>query len=132
MLTGVSDSLAGIASTAADHDLSLGARVCDLTAAFCLMINERKREFAVLRVAGASRRMLSRMIVSEAAYLSLAAARSAFYWARGGIPFAGLIESRLGLPFLTPPLWLALLQAAATLLVTVVAGRRHPATRPSA
>ncbi len=43
-----------------------------LTAAFCLMINERKREFAVLRVAGASRRMLSRMIVSEAAYLSLA------------------------------------------------------------
>lgn len=124
MLTGVADHLAGIASTAAGLIVFIWALAfATLMAAFCLLINERKREFAVLRMVGASRRMLSRVIISEAAYLSLAGgALGILLGAAVVFPFSNLIESQLGLPFLTPSFWLASLVAAATLLVTIVAG----------
>lgn len=124
MLSGVSDSLAGIASTAKGLMLFIWVLAfAILIAAFCLLMNERRREFAVLRVIGASRRMLLRMIIHEALYLSLiGGALGILLGAAVVFPFSGLIESRLGLPFLTPGLPSVLLVAAATLLLTMAVG----------
>ena len=124
MLTGISDSLAGIASTAAGLMAFLWVLAfVILMAAFCLLINERKREFAVLRMVGASRRTLLSMILQEAAYLSLSGGVLGILLGAAVVfPFGSLIESRLGLPFLTPSFWPALLVAAATLLITMAAG----------
>lgn len=124
MLTGVSDSLGGIASTAA----WLIAAICVLTfailmVAFCLLINERKREFAVLRMVGASRLMLLRIIIVEAMYLSLAGGvLGTVLGAAVVFPFNALIEMKLGLPFLIPSLWSTLLVAAITLILALSSG----------
>ena len=82
-----------------------------LTAAFLLLGGERRREFAVLRMLGISRRGLAGVALKEAALVS-------FFGGLIGIflgllillPFSGLIEQTLGLPFLRPewPVMLAL------------------------
>lgn len=124
MFTGAADSLAGISRTVA---LLAGAvwalAFAILLIAFAMMIAERRREFAVLRLLGTSRRGLSGLILTETALCSLA----------GGIlgvgvaalvvfPFTALIESRLSLPYLTPGVGTVLALAAGTVLATVLIG----------
>lgn len=124
MLTGVSDSLAGIASTA----VALMALIwllafAILLAAFCLLVNERKREFAVLRMVGASRRVLSRMVLTEAVCLSgLGGILGIALGALVVFPFSDLIEIKLGLPFLLPSFGVVLLIGCIALLIIVLAG----------
>lgn len=122
MITGVSDSLAGVSSA-----ISMLIVVVWILAflllivVFGMMIAERKREFAILRVLGMNRRMLSGMVLKESLIVSaiggligIAAASLIIF------PFAGLLEQRLGLPFLMPGagtlLGLAALAMAASLL----------------
>lgn len=128
MLTGVSDGLTGVSRTvtlliAAVWVLALAI----LLVAFAMMIRERRREFAVLRLLGASRRQLSGVVLSESALCGLlgglvgvgAAAACVF-------PFTKLIETRLGLPYLTPDaldvLKLGAISILATALVAALAG----------
>ncbi|MBQ9663513.1 MAG: ABC transporter permease [Oscillospiraceae bacterium] len=104
MLTDVSDSLAGISSTvtlliAAVWVLALVI----LLIAFVMIANERKREFAVLRLIGMSRGMLSGMILKESALCSLAGGLIGILLAALAVfPFTTLIETSLGLPYLRP------------------------------
>ena len=121
MITGVSDSLAGVSRTvtiliAAVWVLAL----IILLLAFALIIRERSREFAVLRLVGASRGMLARMVLLESALCGLL----------GGLigtglaalllfPFAQLIESALKLPYLMPRAGTVLLLAAGTVLLSM-------------
>lgn len=70
---------------------------------FTVLINERRREFAVLRAIGFSRRQLGGQIMRETlvicllgALLGVAAASAAVF------PFSTLIEQKSGLPLLTP------------------------------
>lgn len=104
MLTDVSDSLAGISSTvtmliAAVWVLALVI----LLIAFVMIANERKREFAVLRLLGMSRRMLGGMILKESALCSLAGGLVGVLLASLIVfPFTTLIETSLGLPYLRP------------------------------
>ena len=124
MISSVSDGLSGVQSTvtllvAAIWLLALVI----MMAAFAMMVGERRREFAVLRVVGASRRMLSRMILTESALLSLAGGLLGIALAALTLyPFSGLIESRLNLPFLMPGAGQAALLMAATLILSVLAG----------
>ncbi len=123
MLTDVSDSLSAVSSTirvliAAIWVLALVI----LLIAFAMIVNERKREFAVLRLLGTSRGMLSGLILKETAICSfcgglagvLAAALMVF-------PFTTLIETKLGLPYLRPEastiLLLGLLAVGASVLI---------------
>ena len=122
MITGVSDSLAGVSRTvtiliAAVWVLAL----IILLLAFALIIRERNREFAVLRLVGASRSMLARMVLLESALCGLL----------GGLigtglaalllfPFAQLIESALKLPYLMPQAGTVLLLAAGTILLSAL------------
>lgn len=134
MITGVSDSLAGISRTVTVLIAAVWAlAMIILLLAFGGMIRERAREFAVLRLAGASRGMLARTVLAESALCGLlggvigigAAALLLF-------PFAGLIEGSLKLPYLMPgggtilglAAGTALLAAAAAALASMAAAYR--------
>lgn len=94
-----------------------------LSVAFVLIVGERKKEFAILRVVGASRRMLSDMLLTESAILCcLGAICGVGLAALTAFPFTGLIRSRLGLPYLLPGGGHIALLIAATLLLSVAAG----------
>ena len=123
MLTDVSDSLSAISGTVATL---IGAvwllALVILVVAFVMIANERKREFAVLRLLGTSRSMLGSMILKESALCSLAGGILGVLTASMLVfPFTTLIETSLGLPYLRPAagtiLGLALASLAATVLV---------------
>lgn len=124
MLTTVSDGLAGVSST---MTLLIGS-IWVLTflliiAAFCLIIRERRQEFAVLRAVGASRGMLSRMIFTETATICVLGGILGMFMAYVVVfLFSGLIEARLGLPFLRPAIGTMLLLALGTFLGVLLTG----------
>ena len=124
MITDVSGSLAGISRivswlTAAVWILS---SVILLTA-FAMIANERKKEFALLRLLGTSRRILKSVIRTEAAVCSLAGGISGSAAAALLLfPFTKLIENSLGLPYLTPRITTVFLTAIAAVACTVLMG----------
>ena len=124
MFTDVSESLSGISRAAwtligAVWALALAV----LLVAFAMMIHERRREFAVLRLLGASRRGLRREILAETAPCGLAGAVVGVgIAALGAFPFTTLIETRLGLPYLTPAVGTLLGLAVGTILATLLVG----------
>ncbi|MDO4634191.1 MAG: FtsX-like permease family protein [Eubacteriales bacterium] len=124
MLTGVSDGLSGIAKAATVFTVVLwliGFAV--LLAAFCLMINERKREFAVLRLLGMSRKKLAAMIRLEACLLSVCGSVCGIVLGFCVVyPFSNLIEMKLGMPFLPSGAAGALLTAVFTLVLMLISG----------
>ena len=94
-----------------------------LLLAFTMSVNERKKEFAILRVIGASRKKLSLIVMQEALITGMA----------GGIsgtvlgllillPFTSLTEQMLGLPYLLPDVGQIILFAAMSVLLSLVAG----------
>ena len=123
MLSGVSDSMAGISRTMAVLIGIIWLLVLLVLILALVMINrERKKEFALLRALGASGGMLSGMIFKETFLLCLAGgAAGILATAAVVLPFRGLIESGLNLPFLVPgPLTLLLLGVGTLLAVTAV------------
>jgi putative ABC transport system permease protein len=104
MISSVSDGLTNIAGIitlliAAIWVLALVI----LVLAFAMIGNERKKEFAILRGMGASRKELSVIITKEALYVSLLGSVIGALLAAVSIAlFADLIRSSLELPFLTP------------------------------
>ena len=124
MLTDVSDSLSGIARAAWALISAVWAlALVILLIAFAMMIHERRREFAVLRLLGVSRRGLRRIILAETALCGFAGALVGVGIAALGVfPFATLIETRLGLPYLTPSVGALTKLALGTVLATVLVG----------
>ena len=124
MITEVADSLSGVSAMivwliAALWVLALAI----LFIAFAMMIRERRRELAVYRLLGMSRKALSAMILKEAALCSLLGALcGAALGAALVFPFTTLIEQSLKLPYLTPAAGAVLLCAALALAATVFAG----------
>jgi len=121
MITGISDSLAGVSGTIT----ALIAAVWVLTLllliiALRMISNERRREFALLRVMGASRSMLSGMVIRETLLISLAGGLAGTLLAAlTVIPFSSLIETKLGLPYLLPS-WPHIIAAGALALAAVL------------
>ncbi len=71
-----------------------------LAVVFSLMLNERLKEFAVLRVLGASHSRLERIVFGEAAILGCAGAVTGIFISLLIIiPFNVLISEKLALPF---------------------------------
>lgn len=123
MISEVSDSLAGVSNTIAVLIGTVwGLALLILLIVFAMMVNERRRELAVYRLLGMSRRMLSGLILKETVLCSLAGALCGI--ALGAVlifPFTTLIETSLKLPYLTPAPGTVLLYAAAAAAVTVAA-----------
>ncbi|MBR6850067.1 MAG: FtsX-like permease family protein [Lachnospiraceae bacterium] len=124
MISGISGSLDGISKVAG----ILGPFVCILSflvlmAAFLLLANERKKEFAVLRILGASRKELASVVFLEGGILSFLG--SVFGTAAGALfvlPFSGMMESMLGLPYLLPDVGNTLLTALFSIGIAVILG----------
>ena len=94
-----------------------------MAVAFVLIVGERKKEFAILRVSGASRKMLSRLLLTESALVSaIGALCGTALAALTALPFTGLIREKLGLPYLLPGTETILALALGAVLVTVAAG----------
>ena len=121
MLTGISDSLAGVSRTVTILIATVWLLAfIILLLAFALIIRERSREFAVLRLVGASRGMLSRMVLLESSMCGLLGGLAGVGLAALLLfPFAQLIESALKLPYLMPRAGTVLLLAAGTVLLSM-------------
>lgn len=124
MLTGVSDGLSGMTKVITGSVALIwliGFAV--LVTAFCMMIHERKREFAAMRLLGMSRKKLSAMIRMEACVLSLCGSLCGI--AVGSLivfSFSGLIEQKIGLPFLPSGSGAIWLLSGGTLLMMLLSG----------
>ncbi len=120
MITGVSDSLAGISRTVTTMVIVIWAlALIILMLAYILIVRERSREFAVLRLIGASGNMLGRMALTESAVCGLAGGLVGTGLAAIGVfSFSALIESSLGLPYLLPDPGTLLLLAAGTVILS--------------
>ena len=120
MITGVSDSLAGVSRTVTVMIAVIWIlALVILLLAYIMIVRERSREFAVLRLIGASRSMLGRMALLESAACGLIGGIAGIALAAVGIfSFSALIESSLGLPYLTPALTTVLILAAGTMLLS--------------
>jgi len=121
MITGVSDSLAGISRTVTDMIVVIWVLAfVILLLAYTLIVRERSREFAVLRLLGASRNMLGRMALYESAACGFAGGVAGTGIAAVGVfSFSALIEGSLGLPYLIPGFSTILCLAAGTILLSV-------------
>ena len=121
MITGVSDSLAGVSRTVTVliSIIWLLAFII-LLLAYILSVKERSREFAVLRIAGASRKMLSSLMLFESGMCGLLGGLAGTGIAAVGVlSFSTLIEQSLGLPYLVPETGTVLLLAAGTVLLSI-------------
>ena len=124
MFTDVSDSLTAISRTVALLIVAVWLlALVILLIAHAMMIRERRREFAVLRLLGVSRHGLRGEILCETALCSLAGALVGVGIAALGVfPFATLIEAQMGLPYLTPGVGALLKLAGGTILATLLVG----------
>ena len=90
---------------------------------FAMIVNERKKEFAVLRVAGASQKMLSHLLLTESGLISLIGSFSGTLLAALFIlPFLGTIRESLGLPMLLPEIPVIILLFIGSVLLSAAAG----------
>ncbi len=94
-----------------------------LIVAFAMIVNERKKEFAVLRVMGASRRMLSGLLTAESGITGFTGAVSGVLLAALILfPFLRTIQRSLNLPMLLPALPVILFLAAGSVILSASAG----------
>lgn len=90
---------------------------------FTLIVNERKREFGLLRAMGATQRFIFRLVIGEAGALTTLGgltgilAASIFLFS-----FIGLIQKRLAIPYLTPRLIEIILIQVGLLLLALITG----------
>jgi putative ABC transport system permease protein len=102
IFSGIAETLAGLTSYIRLFSLLLWlAGLVTLAAVFSGSLHERKREFAVLRLLGATRGKLACMALCESALACLAGALTGIFLASLAVfPFSALISERLGLPWL--------------------------------
>ncbi|OJU16249.1 MAG: hypothetical protein BGN88_00105 [Clostridiales bacterium 43-6] len=94
-----------------------------LTLLFSVTINNRKKEFSVLRILGATRRKLAGAVLTESLILSITGSVVGILLSAIVIfPFSTLIGEQLGLPFLLPGVDDTLGYLLIAFLLAVVAG----------
>jgi putative ABC transport system permease protein len=94
-----------------------------LAAVFSLSIHERKKEFALLRILGATRKKLVAVVLGESSLASLAGGAMGILLASLVVfPFSTLISERLELPYLDAPFFNILPLALGSLLLSILAG----------
>ena len=124
MISGVSESLSGVSATISLLMVVVWIlSVVILAIVFTMNINERKKEFAVLRVLGASRVKLAGLVFREASlYGFLGSLLGAGLTVLITALFTPAIENMIGLPFLLPPVPVMLIAGALTIVLTIAAG----------
>ena len=127
MISGIAGSLAGVSYMGRLISICIWIlALMIMAAAFLLMTGERKREFALLRVVGSTRKELALLVIGEGVMVSLLG--GLFGIALGMavlLPFSGLLEQTMGLPFLLPS---AASMLTAALLALILCGLTGAAT----
>ncbi|MDR3174551.1 MAG: ABC transporter permease [Treponema sp.] len=94
-----------------------------LAAVFSGTIHERKKEFALLRVLGATRKKLAGIVLSESSLAGIAGGLAGVTLASTVIfPFSTLISERLELPYLDAPVHRIVLLLLGSLLLSAIVG----------
>ncbi|MBP5332156.1 MAG: FtsX-like permease family protein [Lachnospiraceae bacterium] len=74
-----------------------------ITLVFSISINERKKEFSILRTLGANKRKVAAIVISEACILGLIGAAAGILLSFATLlPLRVFIGDRLGMPYITP------------------------------
>ena len=120
----VSDSLSGVSSAIGVLIAVIWLLSLIIMAISFSMINqERKKEFAVLRVLGASRGMLSSIVFREALMLTCAGSVGGILLSLLiGLLFADSFTAAIGVPFLLPATGTIVAVGAVTVAATMLAG----------
>ena len=124
MISGISDSLAGLSRIIGMLILVICIlSFVILTIAFTMQLNERRKEFGVLRVFGVSRKQLSRSVRSEILLLCvLGGLLGAVLAALILLAFSQALQAGLGMPMLRPGIGTVLLYLALSVLTAAAAG----------
>jgi len=94
-----------------------------LAVVFSTSIHERKKEFAVLRILGATRKRLSAIVLTEAFLTSVTGGMAGIAAASLVVfPFSTMIGDKLGLPYLQPDIGVITGLLAFSFLLSVAAG----------
>jgi putative ABC transport system permease protein len=94
-----------------------------LAAVFSGSIHERKKEFALLRIIGATRTKLTGIVLGESALAGIAGGALGITLAGLGVfPFAALISERLELPYLDAPLLAVVPPVLGSLFLSALVG----------
>ncbi|MBR0093562.1 MAG: FtsX-like permease family protein [Lachnospiraceae bacterium] len=124
LLEDLSVSLAGISRVAGVIVFAVWL-ICFavLSLAFLMIVRERKKEFALLRAIGASKKRVSSVIRSESVMLcAFGSLCGVCLGLLAFLPFSRLIESSLDLPFLLPGGGMILLLALCAVAAALLAG----------
>jgi putative ABC transport system permease protein len=94
-----------------------------LAAVFSGSLHERKKEFALLRILGATRKKLIVMVLGESFLVGIAGGAAGIVLAGIVIfPFSTLISERLGLPYLDAPFFNIILLVLGSLFLSALVG----------
>ncbi|WP_461248101.1 ABC transporter permease, partial [Treponema sp. R6D11] len=94
-----------------------------LAAVFSGTIHERKKEFAILRILGATRKKLVGIVLNEALIAGIAGGCAGVVLASLAVfPFSTYISERLELPYLDAPLFYIILLVLGSLFLSAVVG----------
>ena len=86
-------------------------------------MHERKKEFATLRILGATRKKLVGIVLSESAIAGIAGGFAGIVLASLAVfPFSTYISERLELPYLDAPFFYIVLLVLASLLLSAIVG----------
>ncbi|WP_295153976.1 ABC transporter permease [uncultured Ruminococcus sp.] len=124
MITGTADKLAVISKSI--NGLMAAVWILAaviMSAALSVLANERRREFAVLRTIGFSRKRLGGLILSETAVICLSGAFAGILLtALTVFSFGKLIETKTGLPYLSPDILHVLVYALIAFAAVMLTG----------
>ncbi|WP_461247619.1 ABC transporter permease [Treponema sp. R6D11] len=94
-----------------------------LSAVFSGTIHERKKEFAILRILGATRKKLIGIVLNEALIAGIAGGCAGIVLASLVVfPFSTYISEQLELPYLDAPLFYIILLVLGSLLLSAIVG----------
>lgn len=124
MVSGIAGSLSGISNIVRIMILVVFILAfIIMMIAFTMLINERKREFAVLRVFGVSQSGLAKSVWCEILLICLMGGSIGVVLAAlVTIPFSGALQGRLDMPMLMPGIGTMLLYLLTAILIAVAAG----------
>lgn len=94
-----------------------------LSIVFSVTANERKKEFALFRILGATRKRLSNLILTEAFYISLSGGVLGIALAALIVfPFSTYIGDQMGIPYLQPEMGSILLIFVISFVLSAIVG----------
>ena len=124
MISGVSDSLTAASDIARILVVVVWiVALVIMVVAYILLTGERKKEFAVLRAIGASRKKLSQIVLAEGVGISFVGSAIGVLIAMLIIlPFSGYIETKLSVPFLLPGVFMIVAAAVLAVMLATLTG----------